>query len=104
MNIQVLEATCACPYELVFGQKPRSVLFPANKDTVVILEQDLEEDGVICDDQNEEATSSTTHELLDEGGSSDEVKILDKASDTENEGKVMTYEHHHNKSMELKTS
>ena len=104
MNIQVHEAACACSYELVFGQKPRSVLVLVIKHTGVILEEDLEEARVICGDENEEATFSTRHELLDKHGRSDEVKICGKRNDAENEGKMITYEHHHNKAIKLKTN
>ena len=46
MNTQVHEATGASPYELVFGQKPRSVLFPTTTASGVILEEDLIDEGV----------------------------------------------------------
>ena len=41
-NTQVHETTGACPYELVFGQKPREVLFPSGQKHDVIFEEDLE--------------------------------------------------------------
>ena len=43
-------ATDNSPYELVFGQKPRAVLFPGDaQDRVgsVVMEEDLERDGVM---------------------------------------------------------
>lgn len=46
MNTQTHESTGSSPYELVFGQKPRSVLFPISEQVchnMIILE---EEDGV----------------------------------------------------------
>lgn len=46
MNTQVHETTGTSPYELVFGQKPRSVLFPASTTTGVVLEEDLTDDGL----------------------------------------------------------
>lgn len=46
MNTQVHEATGASPYELVFGQEPRSVLFPTTTASGVILEEDLIDEGV----------------------------------------------------------
>ena len=54
MNIQVHSSTGSSPYELVFGQKPRAVLFPNNSDDVdVVFEEDLERDGVVIDDDND---------------------------------------------------
>ena len=49
MNTQVHETTGRSPYELVFGQKPRSVLFPVSTATGVILEEDLTNDGLHFD-------------------------------------------------------
>ena len=46
MNTQTHETTGTSPYELVFGQKPRSVIFPSNK-SVGVLEEELEKEGVI---------------------------------------------------------
>ena len=46
MNTQVHETTGTSPYELVFGQKPRSVLFPTSTAVGVILEEDLMDDGL----------------------------------------------------------
>ena len=37
------------PYELVFGQMPREVVFPSSKKSAIILEEDLEADGVVLD-------------------------------------------------------
>ena len=55
MNTQIHEATGSSPYELVFGQKPRSVLFPSEGKPSVVLEEDLEGDGVTLDASNGEA-------------------------------------------------
>ena len=44
MNTQIHETTKCSPYEVVFGQKPRDVVFPSEK--LLILEEDLEFDGV----------------------------------------------------------
>lgn len=46
MNIQVHSVTGSSPYELVFGQKPHSVLFPSGKSKGPLLEEDLETDGI----------------------------------------------------------
>lgn len=85
MNTQVHEATCACPYELVFGQKPRSVLFPVEKQTGVILEEELEREGVICEDEKQETISSMNIESPDECGSDDEEEISLEAKGRENQ-------------------
>ena len=45
MNIQVHSVISSSPYELVFGQKPHSVLFPSGKSKGPLLEEDLETDG-----------------------------------------------------------
>ena len=47
MNTQVHETTGSTPYELVFGQKPREVVFLPGKSSGVIMEEDLEADGFI---------------------------------------------------------
>ena len=46
MNVQVHETTGTSPYELVFGQKPREVLFPSSKCYKPLFEEDLEDDGI----------------------------------------------------------
>lgn len=46
MNTQAHEANGASPYELAFGQKPRSVLFLNTTASGVILEEDLIDEGV----------------------------------------------------------
>ena len=48
MNTQVHDTTGRSPYELVFGQIPREVVFPSSKKSAIILE-DLEADGVVLD-------------------------------------------------------
>ena len=54
MNMQVHSSTGSSPSELVFGQKPRAVLFPKNSDEVdVVFEEDLERDGVVFDDNSD---------------------------------------------------
>ena len=45
MNIQVQDTTGASPYELVFGQKARTVIFPTQQNTIV-LEEDLANEGI----------------------------------------------------------
>lgn len=45
------DATGTSPYELVFGQKPQSILFPSGKCTQPVLEEDLERDGIQIEDQ-----------------------------------------------------
>ena len=69
MNTQVHETTGACPYELVFGQKPREVLFPSGQKHDVIFEEDLECDGVVFEgsdhskrEESEVETSLSRHE------------------------------------------
>ena len=66
MNTQVHETTGACPYELVFGQKPREVLFPSGQKYDVIFEEDLECDGVVFEEKDhskhEVETSPSRHE------------------------------------------
>ena len=59
MNTQVHETTGTSPYELVFGQKPRSVVFPTSAATGVIFEEDLTDDGVHFD------TGTSTLELVE---------------------------------------
>ena len=48
MNNQIHEATGTSPYEVVFGQKPRSVVFPSQTAVGFILEEELEMEGVCC--------------------------------------------------------
>ena len=48
MNPQVHDTTGKSPFELVFGQMPREVVFPSSKKSAIILE-DLEADGVVLD-------------------------------------------------------
>lgn len=38
--------TGSSPYELVFSQKPHSILFPSGKSKGPLLEEDLETDGI----------------------------------------------------------
>ena len=45
MNTQVHDATSTSPYEAVFGQKPRAVIFPSRQ-SVRVFEEDLEKEGV----------------------------------------------------------
>ena len=55
MNIQTHETTGASPYELVFGQKARAILFPAGTTrTNVLLEEELEEDGVALTERDDD--------------------------------------------------
>ena len=68
MNTQTHESTGSSPYELVFGQKPRSVLFPSNEQaySTIILEEDLEKDGV---NLSEEVVDNISAKHRDEDGS-----------------------------------
>ena len=50
MNIQVHNTTRLSPYEAVFGQKPRLVLFLSTNTTHVILEEALEDEGVCIEE------------------------------------------------------
>lgn len=54
MNTQVHETTGSSPYELVFGQKPRAILFPLQGKVSVVMEEDLESDGVKIDDNDQD--------------------------------------------------
>ena len=45
MNTQVHDTTGASPYELVFGQKARSVIFPTQQ-SAIVLEEDLADEGI----------------------------------------------------------
>ena len=66
MNIQVHETTGTSPYELVFGQKPRSVVFPSGKKGI-IFEEDLENDGVIFDDPDSNFNPSLHNDIASKG-------------------------------------
>ena len=59
MNTQVHETTETSPNELVFGQKPRSVVFPTSAATGVIFEEDLTDDRVHFD------TGTSTLQLVE---------------------------------------
>ena len=61
MNTQTHEAVGTSPYELVFGQKPRSVLFPTGKSPGIILEESLTDDGICT------STSDPVNEPLQQG-------------------------------------
>ena len=52
MNIQTHETTGASPYELAFGKKARTILFPGTTRTNVLLEEELENDGVCIEEQD----------------------------------------------------
>ena len=73
MNTQVHDTTGRSPYELVFGQMPREVVFPSSKKSAIILEEDLEADGVVLDSvdcHNSVITTKSTNdskELCQEG-------------------------------------
>ena len=73
MNTQVHDTTGRSPYELVFGQMPREVVFPSSKKSAIILEEDLEADGVVLDSvdcHNSTISSKCTNdseELCQEG-------------------------------------
>ena len=69
MNTQIHEATGSSPYELVFGQKPRSVLFPSKGKPGVVLEEDLEGDRLTLDTSNGEADK---RDQLQESGAEQE--------------------------------
>lgn len=49
MNIQAHDSTGSSPYEFVFGQKPRAILFPSGKTNAPLLEEDTEQDGIHMD-------------------------------------------------------
>ena len=50
MNTQMHETTGHSPYELVFGQKPRPVVFGGVEGVSMANEEDLEVDGIIFED------------------------------------------------------
>ena len=52
INIQTHTATGSSPYELVFGQKQRSVFFPSKDNQGMILEEDLKCDGVLFESES----------------------------------------------------
>ena len=60
MNTQVHDTTGRSPYDLVFGQMPREVVFPSSKKSAIILKEDLEADGVVLDniDRHDSAIST----------------------------------------------
>ena len=45
MNTQVHDATGASPYELVFGQRARTVIF-STQQSAIVLEEDLADEGI----------------------------------------------------------
>ena len=45
MNTQVHHTTGASPYELVFGQRARTVIFPTQQ-SAIVLEEDLADEGI----------------------------------------------------------
>ena len=45
MNTQVHDTTGASPYELVFGQRARIVIFPTQQ-SAIVLEEDLADEGI----------------------------------------------------------
>lgn len=53
MNTQVHETTGHSPYELVFQQKPRTMQFSEGVPSL-IKEEDLELDGVVFEDENDD--------------------------------------------------
>ena len=84
MNIQVHTATGSSPYELVFGQKPRSVLFPSKENQGLILEEDLEYDGVSFEHESphEPEANDEQPELPDEPESTDGLETRDESEST----------------------
>ena len=62
MNTQVHDTTGRSPYELVFGQMPREVVFPSSKKSAIILEVDLETDGVVLDSADSAVNTKCTNE------------------------------------------
>ena len=51
MNTQAHETTGHSPYELVFGQKPRTMKFAGEGAPSILKEEDLELDGVVFEDE-----------------------------------------------------
>ena len=72
MNTQVQDTTGSCPYKLVFGQKPRSVLFLSDGVKRSILEEDRIKldskltsiDQIVKDEDVREAVGNAKKEAL----------------------------------------
>ena len=63
MNTQIHEATGSTPYEHVFGQRPRTVVFPSKADEKVLLEEELEEEGVCFEENPERVPGKLSNEM-----------------------------------------
>ncbi len=72
MNIQAHTTTGSSPYELVFGQKPRAVLFPSGKSSKPLLEEDLEKDGIHIEELQEEEMPDENDGLQQGSGSKEQ--------------------------------
>ena len=96
MNTQVHDTTGRSPYELVFGQMPREIVFPSSTKYAIILEEDLEADGVVLDsvDCHNSAISSKctndSEEPCQEGniciGENPDVSKCDDEDDDDGDG------------------
>ena len=53
MNKQIHETTAFTLYKLVFGQTARTVVFPSKTNNMVLLEEELKEEG-LCSNENPE--------------------------------------------------
>ncbi|KAL5503594.1 hypothetical protein EMCRGX_G010567 [Ephydatia muelleri] len=79
MNIQVHDTTGASPYELVFGQKARTVIVPTQQNAIV-LEDDLADEGI--DNVVDEAEEDTLHaEVSAAESETTEREVLEKNDD-----------------------
>ena len=93
MNTQVRHTTGRSPYELVFGQMPREVVFLSSKKSAIILEEDLEADGVVLDSvdyHNSAISSNDSEEPCQEGniciGENPDVSKCDDDDDDDDDG------------------
>ena len=70
MNIQVHETTKAMPYELVFGQPPRSIIIPEPRLKGTIdeeqLDDDTTDDEVVKEEKECNSDESSTEDIKQE--------------------------------------
>ena len=80
MNTQVHDTTGAYPYELVFGQRTRTVIFPTRQ-SAIVLEEDLADEGIhlgISSEVEQAIIMSTSQQI-----SSTEEDTIKGAEDTQ---------------------
>eukprot|EP00731_Ephydatia_muelleri_P032771 Em0024g315a len=87
MNIQVHDTTGASPYELVFGQKARTVIFPTQQNAIV-LEEDLADEGIDHqafrseEDANTDVEQDAQCSMSSSHQGSATQNVIDEAEDT----------------------